>query len=570
MTSLDSSYKKGIAGTLLGILVVLLVVLCFPPLKTLTSHLEQQGEQQQSEIARNGVTEASNIPAGQNDGNNENYTFFDAEQLKDNRDKLSANHIHMRRIIRDLRDFLAAYIPSSLGGKGKKNSEVLSKAVEFLSTLNLKLETTIRLSGTKRKVDFTMKSLSGFVERWIQSLQNPSHCHSAPKLLCKLTRPSGLGSGIHDILYCFVIGLRTGRTVVLDSTRWHRAPGKQWSRTLRTVTGASCVNASLANALTMSPGTGDVVASEIVDLPSAIVEPLVANHGDPYAWWYGQIMTYILRLQDSTRTKIEKFKKVNRYRKPIVGIHVRRRDKIGEAAYHAVEQYMSPVEEFYKNLALTEKVDEKRVYIATDEPNVIVELKKKFPEYAFIFDKATAKEASTFRSREKPGALFAAIRDVFLLAESDFIVCTFSSGFCRIAYELMQTRHSDASTRAASVDMEYFFAYTLFPPRGALYENRAYFPSELNVMKGQSVQKAYCSYCMVQEARKKMYHDGYQEGRLLGSHHHGTFPTYKTVQIYSVARYIAPTKWLEFTSGRNNSYFPLTYVRRGFWGLGLL
>lgn len=39
---------------------------------------------------------------------------------------------------------------------------------------------------------------------------------------------------------------------------------------------------------------------------------------------------------------------------------------------------MFHVEEYYKSLALTETVSQKRVYIATDEPKIFEEVRKKY------------------------------------------------------------------------------------------------------------------------------------------------------------------------------------------------
>ncbi|CAH8527557.1 unnamed protein product [Schistosoma bovis] len=49
-----------------------------------------------------------------------------------------------------------------------------------------------------------------------------------------------------------------------------------------------------------------------------------------------------------------------------------------------------------------------------------------------------------------------AIIDIIALSMTDFLVCTFSSNICRLAYELMQTRHvdlGDATQLIHSIDM---------------------------------------------------------------------------------------------------------------------
>ena len=57
---------------------------------------------------------------------------------------------------------------------------------------------------------------------------------------------------------------------------------------------------------------------------------------------------------------------------------MRRTDKINsEAALHGIDKYMVHVEEWYKQLSLTQTVEQKRVFIATDKPTVIKEAKEK-------------------------------------------------------------------------------------------------------------------------------------------------------------------------------------------------
>jgi hypothetical protein len=63
----------------------------------------------------------------------------------------------------------------------------------------------------------------------------------------------------------------------------------------------------------------------------------------------------------------------------IVGMHIRRTDKKLEAKYYPIEDYFKYAEGFFqiqerRNVGTTIK---RRVYIATDEPDVIDEAKKK-------------------------------------------------------------------------------------------------------------------------------------------------------------------------------------------------
>lgn len=61
----------------------------------------------------------------------------------------------------------------------------------------------------------------------------------------------------------------------------------------------------------------------------------------------------------------------------IFSVHVRRTDKVGtEASFHPLKEYMVHVEEYF---AIREKYEgpvKRRVFIASDDPNVITEASK--------------------------------------------------------------------------------------------------------------------------------------------------------------------------------------------------
>jgi glycoprotein 6-alpha-L-fucosyltransferase len=73
-------------------------------------------------------------------------------------------------------------------------------------------------------------------------------------------------------------------------------------------------------------------------------------------WWVSEFLRYILRTQPDTAKMLEDVEKSLEFAKPIVGIHVRRTDKVGtEAAYHSVEEYMKYVSLTLKNFTSVEK-----------------------------------------------------------------------------------------------------------------------------------------------------------------------------------------------------------------------
>lgn len=62
----------------------------------------------------------------------------------------------------------------------------------------------------------------------------------------------------------------------------------------------------------------------------------------------------------------------------LFSVHVRRTDKVGtEAAFHSIDEYMLYVAEYFDKLEMKQHVDVRRVYLASDDPSVLPEAKKK-------------------------------------------------------------------------------------------------------------------------------------------------------------------------------------------------
>ncbi|KAL3211692.1 hypothetical protein MRX96_008396 [Rhipicephalus microplus] len=466
-----------------------------------------------------------------------------------------ADDIHVERLarlestIKGMREFLVRHIPrSSCPGMNKRVLAVLVKAREYLRVMEADVAAIRETDRAVRKSAEKMRRLRDYVRDTIEQLQNPADCKSAPKLRCLLDNPSGLAAGAHDVLWCFVAALQMGRTLILNSTPWHYTPNDSgWTEVLQPVAGPSCENAGSENMIVDGyPGHewGLKTRRRMRDLPASFAKDLVANHGEPYAWWYGQILAYIFRLQNSTRELIEDFKIKNDYKHPIVALHIRRTDKKKEAAFHDVVEYMQHAEEFYSSLALSGQPVQKRVFIATDEPEVITEIIQKFPEYKVISNRLSALEAFDLKARFHNSTLASVLIDIYLLAESDYLVCTFSSGFCRLAYELMQARYAetgaDATPKAVSLDIEYCYAYVPFPPRRTLYYNKGVFHNELEWTAPGVLIGWTDEFMPVSEAKNKIYADGFNTGRRVACRANCNriiFPRFKTVRTYSLARY---------------------------------
>ena len=84
----------------------------------------------------------------------------------------------------------------------------------------------------------------------------------------------------------------------------------------------------------------------------------------------------------------------------------------------------------------------KNVFVATDDPQVLAELKDKYsPEYTFLSNETVSRSAS-YEKRYNLEGLIGVIADIHILAQSDHLVCTMTSNICRIAYELQQDRQA--------------------------------------------------------------------------------------------------------------------------------
>jgi glycoprotein 6-alpha-L-fucosyltransferase len=202
-------------------------------------------------------------------------------------------------------------------------------------------------------------------------------------------------------------------------------------------------------------------------IPQQISQQIITLSGEPFIWFIGQVLKYIMRPSNQMSAYIEEFKKKNKFNHPIVGLHVRRTDKIGsEAKFHSIDEYMYYVEDFYNKIDLfnernlIDKKVERLVYMATDEPKVWTHEINVYKKEGYVFTgDIKLSESADPSKRYGFESLHNVIVDLLLLSQCDYIVCTFSSQICRLAFELMQTQESniDLSDAFYSIDDIYYF-----------------------------------------------------------------------------------------------------------------
>jgi glycoprotein 6-alpha-L-fucosyltransferase len=380
------------------------------------------------------------------------------------------------------------------------------------------------------------EDLSNLVQKRLTTLQNPEDCGNAKRLLCNLNKGCGYGCQIHHAVYCFITAYGSKRTMILHSKGW-RYNKKGYQEVFQPVSNTCTAEDGGSHSSWPGSESTQIVELPIVDsvnprpsflppaIPADIVERISRLHGDPVVWWLGQFLKYMLRPQKHLEDMLAKTVESQGFKNPVVGIHVRRTDKVGtEAAFHPVEEYMVHVEEWFNLLELTNKVDKRRVFVASDDPKVLGECRKKFANYEFLGDQDVAKSAAV-SSRYSDSSLRGVIQDIHLLSLSDYLVCTFSSQVCRIAYEIMQTRHVDASDRFKSLDDIFYFGGQSEHLQEAIYRHARRSSDELDLEVGDVIGVAGNHW------------NGVNKGRNHRTNRVGLYPQYKTKEKLRVIKF---------------------------------
>lgn len=420
----------------------------------------------------------------------------------------------------------------------KQIDVILEGGADHKRTLLVNIRNLSHIGGRADWAAKELQDLEDLVQARIAHLQNPKDCAKAKRAICNLNKGCGYGCQLHHAVYCFVLAYGTRRTLILKSQGW-RYNRQGWEAVFQPLS-ETCTDRVDENALPPPPwpGTDDtpVIQLPIVDslqprpkylplaVPKDLAPRLVKVHGNPSVWWIAQFVKYLLRPRDETEAFLVETETKMKFQKPIVGLHVRRTDKVGtEAAFHGLDEYMYHVEDYYRMLSLQGAVDVKRVYLATDDPSVLDEARKKFPDYTFLGDPSIAKLASV-SSRYSDDSLKGIIVDIHLLSKCDYLVCTFSSQVCRVAYEIMQTLHPvDASSNFYSLDDIYYFGGQSAHNQRALYAHRPRTDEEIGFEPGDVIGIAGNHW------------DGYSKGINRRTNQEGLYPSYKAEELLDVA-----------------------------------
>ncbi|KAF5294267.1 hypothetical protein FQR65_LT10853 [Abscondita terminalis] len=406
--------------------------------------------------------------------------------------------------------------------------KIISTAVQYKrSDLSLSndVEKVNQVDGfNKWRID-EIGNLSRLVQKRFHYLQHPVDCKNAKKLVCNLYYGCGFGCQIHHLISCMMVAYGTQRTLILKSNRWQYHKGG-WKAVFMPFGNSCGVN---DKKIVKWPGTN---TSSIIEIPTnTYIKPrpkfmplavpedlayrLIAVHGNPSAWWIGQILKLFWKPQNSTLSYIEKKMSELKIENPYVAIHIRRTDKLRrEAKFYSVQQYMAKVDEYYNQIDINNNMTKRKVYIATDDFNAIKEAITKYPHYDIIYNPDIPKvpKINPLHTNEN---IFNVILDIHVLSKSDFIVCTFSSNICRLAYGLMQIDHVDASSKVASLDKMYVYSQQNADVRKAILRHQAQTAKEIDLLSGDTIHIS------------DNHWNGYSTGSNLRTKKRGLFPSFK-------------------------------------------
>jgi glycoprotein 6-alpha-L-fucosyltransferase len=174
------------------------------------------------------------------------------------------------------------------------------------------------------------------VQKQFVDMQNPADCSRAKKIVCSLNKACGFGCQMHHVMYCFITAYFTKRTMILESDNWRYNP-RGYEAYFRPLS-ETCKELSDANERTATVGWNepgsesahaikmpiiDVMANKPRYLPLAVPRPLLAElrqlHGDPFVWWSGQILSYLMRFNDEFGKQVNEYMNKLGFRTPCVG-----------------------------------------------------------------------------------------------------------------------------------------------------------------------------------------------------------------------------------------------------------
>ncbi|KAL7056702.1 hypothetical protein AAHC03_020579 [Spirometra sp. Aus1] len=254
--------------------------------------------------------------------------------------------------------------------------------------LTARLSLLDKLSGRREKRREKVDALSSELRHQISSLQNPHDCSRSRFALADVCCGCGLGCLAHNMALKFSYSFATSRTLLVQKTN----DSKDFFMPLS--------NCSLRYAVVQPDvprlentlpkiSKGYHAPAMPREWSAKLSEPL----GDPFPWYRGHLLDYILRpghpaLRHELEMGLRHLRKDldgRRYDGLTASIHVRRTDQLHvEASYHVLEEYMRHIKRFFDLKVVEYSLEtgsthppiwsgRRRVFLASDDASVFHE-----------------------------------------------------------------------------------------------------------------------------------------------------------------------------------------------------
>lgn len=318
------------------------------------------------------------------------------------------------------------------------------------------------LKAANESVKALAQQASQLLTHELYQTQNPSTCAGAKYLFVENDKNNfGFGAQLHHFVYTLIVGYASNRVVVIEKEKFKYTEkmGDYCGHDKRDI---ECIFHPLGNCsryISDSEGLeapiwlpGDEDSTEPILrlrqrssveyrgwIPKKLKEVVEQFHERPVLWFVGHFTAYFMRPSAKAELDFIRIRNELNFTKPIMGMHVRGKEKKSEAPVHNLVEYMPYVR--YPT-----------IYMATDDEDPIKDTKD-YQNYKWIMMKDSASgRVSGVGDRHAPNAILNLINDMYLLSECDFFIGTDSSQVSRAVYEIMQTKHLDASRLGVSLD----------------------------------------------------------------------------------------------------------------------
>nr|XP_026689468.1 alpha-(1,6)-fucosyltransferase-like [Ciona intestinalis] len=360
--------------------------------------------------------------------------------------------------------------------KGKTHKIKRPKLREQYMALEIKIENVTNFDEEWQKQLSYKTAIK--VKKIIDKLQNPKRCDEYGQLYVKVAE-CGFGCIMHDLTNKLNIATSYNKTLILQTSTSIYTRSQIMSDILEPIS-KKCqvpIKGKWVEPYKFADLTQNklcIIKRQISGRAYTFRYPVFTDemwgnveafHSDPMGWWISQMRKSLFKPKPKLQERIDYYAENVDFSSPIVGVHVRRSDKLtspGEfAVFRPLSEFMKHVEEWYDKYDLRQaglgdnlKV-ERRVYLASDDLAVWDEAKV-FDKYTFLGNKEFTERASEIETRDTKSGLEDIIIEATLLSKCNFFVGTLSSEIGQLAIEMKQsTQLQDVFYDVRSLEYEY-------------------------------------------------------------------------------------------------------------------